>query len=268
MTVRIAVVNGKGGAGKTTVVLLLAGELALKDKTVLLVDVDSGRNLALWWSAAEAQNNLPANISVIYATHQDALQKALLTADDFDYVIFDTPGMGIPLTASLLHHVDIVITPVQPTLKEIEGAIWAAQVTGDATDETGRTIRTLVLRTRITLTGRSTNAYRQIRPWARNARKAGFDIHLLQSELMERAAYKELYNGAGTLQIMPLTEPVKKARLEVQHLLDEVTLWLENPDQALELEATREAEIEARILSPKGTNAVLTADLHKSETFS
>lgn len=252
MTVRIAVVNGKGGAGKTTAALLLAGELALQDKRVLLVDVDSGRNLSLWWSSAEAQDNLPANINVVYAARQDALDEALEAAEGYDYAIFDTPGMGTSLTAALLKQVEIVISPVQPTLKEIEGAIWAAQIAGDASDEAGRTIRMLVVRTRIALTGRSTKAYRQIRPWARNARDAGYDVHLLQSELMERAPYKELYNGGGTLQLMPLTESVKKARREVKQLLEEVLIWLENPDHALELEAAREAEIEAQISAAKG----------------
>lgn len=263
MTVRIAAVNGKGGAGKTTAVLLLAGELALQDKKVLLVDMDSGRNLALWWTAAKEQNNLPANITVMYAAHRDALDEALKASSDYDYAIFDTPGMGTNLTAAFLKNVDLVISPIQPTLKEIEGAIWAAQITGDATDAAKRTIRVLILRTRIAMTGRSTNAYRQIRPWARNAREAGFDVHLLQSELMERAPYKELYNGAGIIQIMPLTEPVKKARAEVNQLVDEIMLWLENPEQALQLEAEREARIEAQIAAARQTENETALD--KSE---
>jgi chromosome partitioning protein len=43
-----AAVSNKGGAGKTTLVTLLAGEYALRGERVLLIDADNRQNLSGW----------------------------------------------------------------------------------------------------------------------------------------------------------------------------------------------------------------------------
>jgi chromosome partitioning protein len=44
MAICISLVSGKGGAGKTTAVILIAGEYALHGKQVLLIDADGRRH--------------------------------------------------------------------------------------------------------------------------------------------------------------------------------------------------------------------------------
>ncbi|MDW9906533.1 AAA family ATPase, partial [Sinorhizobium meliloti] len=63
----ISAVSGKGGAGKTTAVILIAGEYALQGKRVLLIDADGRQNLQEWWKRCEAKDNLPDNIELITA---------------------------------------------------------------------------------------------------------------------------------------------------------------------------------------------------------
>ena len=55
----IAVVNQKGGAGKTTLAMLLAGSLADRGKRVLVADADV-QNTAVHWSVIGA--GFPAEV--------------------------------------------------------------------------------------------------------------------------------------------------------------------------------------------------------------
>jgi cellulose biosynthesis protein BcsQ len=57
-----AAVSNKGGAGKTTLVTLLAGEYALRDERVLLIDADGRLNLSGWWRLCHSKDNVPENI--------------------------------------------------------------------------------------------------------------------------------------------------------------------------------------------------------------
>ena len=69
-------------------------------------------------------------------------------------------------------------------------------------------------------------AYRLIRPFVQNLREGGYDSYLLDTELMERNCYREIRNGYGTLQMLDLTESVKKARAEVVSLVGNIEALL------------------------------------------
>jgi chromosome partitioning protein len=64
--------------------------------------------------------------------------------------------------------------------------------------------------------------YRLIRPFVQNLRDNGYDSYLLETELFERNCYREIRSGYGTLQMLELTDTVKKARAEVKRLLEDV----------------------------------------------
>ena len=60
----IAVVNQKGGVGKTTTVVNLAAALAEASKRVLAVDLDAQRNLSTWYGLeCEGRGVLEAMLS-------------------------------------------------------------------------------------------------------------------------------------------------------------------------------------------------------------
>jgi chromosome partitioning protein len=65
-------------------------------------------------------------------------------------------------------------------------------------------------------------AYRYIRPFIAGVVAAGYRTALLDTELFERNIYREIQNGLGTLQMQDLTDPVRKARFEVERLVDEL----------------------------------------------
>ena len=57
-------VSAKGGAGKTTGAILVAGEYALHGKQVLLIDADGRQNLNEWFSRSELKDNRPVGIDM------------------------------------------------------------------------------------------------------------------------------------------------------------------------------------------------------------
>ena len=59
MVQRLSVISSKGGAGKTTVAILLAGEYALRGKRVLLIDADNRQNLSEWWKLSRTRTMCP-----------------------------------------------------------------------------------------------------------------------------------------------------------------------------------------------------------------
>ncbi|XOK15650.1 ParA family protein (plasmid) [Agrobacterium tumefaciens] len=223
MPLCISAVSGKGGAGKTTAVILIAGEYALRGKRVLLIDADGRQNLQEWWKRCEAKDNLADNIELITAARQTTVQQVLENeANKFDVVLMDTPGQDTVLRDTIIAGSHVVLTPIQPNQDEIKAAGQAATDTANISDKVGRVIPHANFVTRITLPARMLEAYRLIRPFVQNLKEGGYDSYLLDTELMERNCYREIRNGYGTLQMLELTNPVKKARAEVMSLVQNI----------------------------------------------
>lgn len=218
-----AAVSNKGGAGKTTLVTLMAGEYALRGERVLLVDADSRQNLSGWWRLCHSKENVPADIEVATASTSRTLDTAIGRLGDlFDLVVIDAPGVDTSLQTNIIRAAQLVISPIQPSIKEIEAAGQAAAMVNEINDETGSRIQHLNVRTRVTIPGRNLEAYRYIRPFVAGLQEADYRTALLDTELFERNVYREIQNGLGTLQMQELTETVRKARAEVQALVSEI----------------------------------------------
>ncbi|WP_117196084.1 ParA family protein [Rhizobium terrae] len=218
-----AVVSNKGGAGKTTLATLIAGEYALQSQRVLLIDADSRQNLAGWWKLCHAKGNIPANIEVTTAATQRAVGDVIKKwTGSFDLVIIDAPGVDSVLQNTVIRASEVVISPVQPGIKEIEAAGQTVAEVNDVNDQYGLSVIHMNVRTRITLPGRNLEAYRYIRPFVAGLRDANYKTVLLETELFERNIYREIQNGLGTLQMQELTDSVRKARVEVNALVAEI----------------------------------------------
>ncbi|TIT87952.1 MAG: ParA family protein, partial [Mesorhizobium sp.] len=89
----ISAINGKGGAGKTTALMNIAGEYALRGLTVAMVDMDARSNLTKWWSDCREKEAQAEGIDVLGHKTAKAVSAFLdRAADSFDYVLIDTPG--------------------------------------------------------------------------------------------------------------------------------------------------------------------------------
>lgn len=219
MTVVIAAINGKGGAGKTTALMNIAGEYALRGKRVAMIDMDARNNLMKWWTDCQEKDAEPEGIEVHSHKTARGLERWMREcASAFDHVLIDTPGEDTSIVDPVTAAADLVISPIQPSKREVLGAIDSFENVVRVNELYGRECRHGVLRTRITVTVRHTELYRKIRPIIED--KVG--TYLFRTEVFERNVYKDIHNGIGTLQMQEVTEAIAKARRETRALVLEM----------------------------------------------
>lgn len=110
----VALLNQKGGVGKTTLALHLAGQWAAQGRRVVLVDADP-QGSALDWSQQRAHAGLPRAFGVIGLARDTLHREAPELARDVDHVVIDGPPRVAALLRSALLAADLVLAPVQPS---------------------------------------------------------------------------------------------------------------------------------------------------------
>jgi chromosome partitioning protein len=116
----IAVVNTKGGTGKTTSAVFLAHGMAQDGKT-LLIDADP-QGSAMSWSQIVGEGFFPSTIPLAVA---DLHLRLPALAESFKHVVIDTPpGEGDknenPITESAILAADAVLLPLSPSTMDID----------------------------------------------------------------------------------------------------------------------------------------------------
>ena len=111
----VAVVNQKGGAGKTTTVMNLAAVAAQSSK-VLVVDADPQGSVTMWATNAE---ELPEKEQLQFDVATETDPEALTQMRDLDYdtVFVDTPGNleNIQVLKAIVGQSDFIVLPTEAT---------------------------------------------------------------------------------------------------------------------------------------------------------
>src|ERR1700686_1209670 len=110
----VALLNQKGGVGKTTLALHLAGEWARERKRVPLVDADP-QGSALDWSEQRLKESWPRLFGVGGLARDTLHREAPELARDADHVVIDGPPRIAGLMRSALLAADLVLIPAQPS---------------------------------------------------------------------------------------------------------------------------------------------------------
>lgn len=165
----IAVVNSKGGVGKTTTAVCLAGALVDLGRRVLIVDLDPQASASIWLGAPSdgselldillernsdpvpAIRQLPVGIDLIPGgllltqfepqtaqrpARDSLLRQALkrLPAERWDYVFIDTPGSFGILALNALAAVEHFLIPVEAATLSIEPLVTLFQTIEETRD--------------------------------------------------------------------------------------------------------------------------------------
>jgi chromosome partitioning protein len=110
----VALLNQKGGVGKTTLALHLAGAWARQGGRVTVIDADP-QGSALDWSEQRAKEGGPRLFGVLGLARDTLHREAPEIARSVDHVVIDGPPRIAGLMRSALLAADLVLVPAQPS---------------------------------------------------------------------------------------------------------------------------------------------------------
>jgi chromosome partitioning protein len=113
---RIALVQQKGGAAKTTLCVHLAVAALQDGRKVAIIDIDPQASAASVWRSARGEKAPPV-AAVIAAELREALEAARL--DGYQVVFVDTPPHTAPAIEVVAHNIDLAVVPVQPSILDV-----------------------------------------------------------------------------------------------------------------------------------------------------
>jgi chromosome partitioning protein len=205
----IALASSKGGCGKSTAALILAGAYAADGYTVHIIDADRSGRLFKW----AAFGTKPAAITASQADEKNLRQEVERARQVADVVLIDVEGSANTSVAFAIGYADVVIVPANPSAPDVEDAISTVKLVRDMGGVARRTIPHALLWSRVPTAIRS----REMEALAAQIRQGRIPV---LGRVHERTAYKSLFSYATTLDHVPPAEVpgVEKAKAEAATL--------------------------------------------------
>lgn len=136
----IAILNEKGGTGKSTLATNLATALHRRGQRVVLVDADPQGTARDWRAASPEGVNLPPVIAL--DRPQMLASIATLAAD---VVVIDTPAKAEAMTAGVVRVSDVALVVIQPSGADIWASAAAVKLIKQKIDLGGKLDAAFVL---------------------------------------------------------------------------------------------------------------------------
>ena len=229
----IAIVNQKGGPGKSTVAMVLAGTLGRRGCKVLVVDADSEQGSATRWAASAPDDvPFPASIAGLGKTDAKLHREVQKFVADHDYIVIDCPpSANSPVAQSALLIADLALVPVVPSPLDL----WAGVAISKVIDAAAALNEHLTARLLI-------NRQKPNTRLAAETRKilSAFAIPLCKTQLGDREVYKHAAAYGQTVQ--GLGTGATAAITEVEALTDELLSVLKGETDHGQRSAKRRAE--------------------------
>jgi len=193
----ISMVSSKGGAGKTTAALVLAGELSAAARSVVLIDADPNQPL-VFWSELEGR---PPTIDVVADQSADTILNNIEQAQArADFVIVDLEGTANNRISFAVSQSDLVLIPVQGSVLDAQEAAKSIKLIKQMSQVANREIPYAVFFSRVPAAIRE-KTLRDI-----EEQFAAGGVTVLKSSLVDRAAYRSMFSYGGTLHTLQLNQ--------------------------------------------------------------
>ncbi len=206
----IAILNQKGGVGKTTLAVHIATALARKKRKLLLLDADPQGSALDWAAARRAEPLFP-----VVGLPKSSIHKELpALADNFELVLIDGPPRVYDVARSAIMASDLVLVPVQPSPYDV----WAAKEIIDLLNEA--TVYKPTLKKAFVINRKIVNT-----AIGRDVADAlsSYPIPVLETAICQRVAFAESATQGLTVYEI---DPDMLAAQEMNQLADEVEAML------------------------------------------
>ena len=207
----IALLNQKGGVGKTTLALHLAERLSQLGKSVVLVDADP-QGSALDWAAIRQDEN--PHFPVLGLPKPTLHRELPAIAKHHDFVVIDGPPRVNELARAAIMASELVLIPIQPSPLDV----WAAKEIVDLLREAAifkdNIKSAFVINRKIVNTAIGRDVVEAL---------AAYPIPVLKTAIGQRVAFAEsAAQGQTVLQLAP-TGPASQEIISLTNELLEVS---------------------------------------------
>ena len=209
----IAVLNQKGGCGKTNTTMELAGSLGKSDLEVLVVDADPQGTSQRWSVTAPDDTPFPAHVVGFSHAGGKVHKEVKKYYDKYDYIIVDCPpSVDSPVPASILMVADLAIVPVIPSPPDLWAAVEIVELIENIRDVYNEE---LIGRILINLKKPNRNLAADVLSVVEK-----LNISVMQTVIHDRDAYKAAAGYGVTVH--DLGSSAKKAQEEIAAFAQEV----------------------------------------------
>jgi chromosome partitioning protein len=215
----LTVCNQKGGSGKTTVTMQLAGAFARRGRRVLVVDADPQGTATRWAASADDDKPFPASIAGLANAAGKVHREIAKFVDNYDLILVDCPpAADSPVPQSALLVSDLAIVPLVPSPLDLWASVGIREVIARMSDINESLQARLLLnqaQPNLTLTRETMEILPQ------------FGIELFQTQWRQRTVYRQSAVFGQTVH--DFDNRAAAARDEVESLADEVSALLAAP---------------------------------------
>lgn len=203
----ISLVTMKGGSGKSTAAMCLAGHWHAAGHAVALVDTDPAATIVRWCETGTDFADIPAMTA---ASGEVRKVTKKLVAAGRARIIVDTPGFRSPILEAAISYSDLVLIPIRPSPIDFQVAADTSELVDEIKgSQSGKMVRFL-----LSQSNRNSVIARHMRAEMENA-----GYNLLDAQLSTRVAYGEAAL-AGTTPTF--TQPRGAAAREIGELSAEI----------------------------------------------